>query len=451
MTEVAEIVEAPAEVAGSNRRWITLPVISWAMYDFANTIFSLSVLSAYFNSWIVTERHGHDWYLFVMQAFVTVALIATMPLLGAVADRRGVRKPMLVAFTLACIAATFGLGLVSSTIAGLLLGGVAIFCFQSALSHYDPLLAVVGPDERIRGKVSGLGVGLGYVGALFGFVVLGAVVGTATKGHPIHNQDAFLPTAIMFLVFALPCFLFVRNPGRPAGARAESVPQIMRGAASQLRATVKNISGHRDIVRFLIGRFLYADSLSVIITFMVIYLDRLGGFEKTKNVVLASAMITAAIAAMVAGRFVDSIGPRKVLISVVLLVAFGMMVEAITGSSTLIWVFGPLIGAGLGAVWTSDRVFMMRISPPIARGEFFGIYNLVGKVSSAVGQGIWVATGFAVSGAFGWSELLQNRASIAVLALVMVLGAWLVWGVSDAERDWTDDQLERALEEAVAR
>jgi len=345
-----------------------------------------------------------------------------------------------------------------------MLAGIAIFCFQSALSHYDPLLAAVAPDERIRGKVSGLGVGLGYIGALAGFVVLAMVVGSESTTilhhaghiirihHYVHNQHAFLPTAIMFLVFSLPCFLFVRNPGRPAAAVAESIPAIMRGAATQLGATMRNISGHREIVRFLIGRFLYADSLSVIITFMAIYLDRLGGFnhDNRKSMVIASAMVSAALAAFVAGRLVDRIGPRKVLVSVVMLVAFGMVVEAITGSATLIWVFGPLIGAGLGSVWTSDRVFMMRISPPIARGEFFGIYNLVGKVSSAVGQGIWVATGFAVSGAFGWNELLQNRASIAVLAIVMTVGAWLVWGVSDAERDWSDDQLERALEATVA-
>ena len=67
------------DATAPSTRWLTRPVLSWAMYDFANTIFSLSVLSAYFNKWIVTERHGHDWYLFVMQSFVTVALIVTMP------------------------------------------------------------------------------------------------------------------------------------------------------------------------------------------------------------------------------------------------------------------------------------------------------------------------------------------------------------------------------------
>ena len=102
-----------------DRRWrlLSLPVIGWILYDFANTIFSFVVVTRYFNDWIIEERGQPDIYVGLMVASVSVVLIVLLPLLGALADRLGRHKPILIAFTLLSVFATGLLGVIDSILA----------------------------------------------------------------------------------------------------------------------------------------------------------------------------------------------------------------------------------------------------------------------------------------------------------------------------------------------
>src|SRR5436305_898445 len=142
-----------------DRRWrlLSLPVVGWILYDFANTIFSFVVVTRYYNDWIIEERGQPDIYVGLMVATVSVALILTLPLLGALADRLGRHKPILITFTLLCIASTALLGVIHSIWLALLMAGIATFAFNSSDAQYHPLLSVVAPESR-RGRVSGIGV-----------------------------------------------------------------------------------------------------------------------------------------------------------------------------------------------------------------------------------------------------------------------------------------------------
>lgn len=420
-----------------------VPVISWAFYDFANTIFSFAIATKYFNVWIVDERHGEDWFLAAMGVCVTVALVATMPILGAMADVFGRRKPFLIACTALSVIATLALSRVDSTVLALVIGGIAIFGFQSALAHYDPLLAEVAPPEH-RGRVSGLGVGLGYVGVLVALVVLGVLVG---KGSA---QNAFVPTALLYAFFALPCFIFVRERGRRHAERRR-ISALTGAAFRQLGVTLRNVRENRDVFRLLMGRFLYVDALAVLITYMAIYIDRVGGFDGALGqVVLGVSISSAAVGAFVAGRVVERTGPRRVLLTVITAVVFGLVLASGTGARWALWITGPLIGIGLGAVWTSDRVFMMRLSPPAARGEYFSIYNLVGKVGGAIGPVIWGGTVKYAHDVMHWSLLDSSRLAIAVLAIPAIIGALIIRNLDDSTREWGSDPLEHELEELQA-
>jgi UMF1 family MFS transporter len=90
----------------------SLPVLSWAFYDFANTIFSFAVITRYFNEWVIEQHDRPDWHVGLMSAIVGLVLIVTMPAIGAISDQLGRRLPFLAAFTLACVAATGALGAV---------------------------------------------------------------------------------------------------------------------------------------------------------------------------------------------------------------------------------------------------------------------------------------------------------------------------------------------------
>jgi UMF1 family MFS transporter len=354
-----------------------------------------------------------------------------MPAMGAISDQLGRRLPFLAAFTGACVLATGVLGTVDSVTVALVIAGFAIFSFQLALSMYDPLLATVAPEEH-RGVVSGLGVGLGYLGVLIGSQVLAAIVGDGDR------QAAVVPTAIMFAVFALPIFLFVREP-RAADhpGRTDSWGAIVRRAMGQLVRTAGHIGREqRDVGRFLIARFLYVDAIATVIAYMTVYMGRVGDFStQQETIVLGSAMLAAAIGAFISGRLVEAHGPKFVLQWILRIATVTLLTAAISGSEQLVWVLGPAIGITLGAVWTSDRVLMMRLSPPDVRGEYFGIYNLVGKLSSGIGPLVlWGGTIWLLHDRGSWSALDASRVALGMLALAVVAGLLVLRPLADHVR-----------------
>lgn len=427
--------EQPSHVTTDRFSLWSRPVLGWAFYDFANTIFSFAVITQYFNKWVIEQNGRPDWHVGLMGFCVGLVLVVVMPAMGAISDRVGRRLPFLAAFTLLCVTATGALGGIDSVTLALVVAGIAIFAFQLALSMYDPLLATVAPEAH-RGRVSGLGVGLGYVGVLVGSQVLAAIVGDGDR------QAAFLPTAILFAAFSIPIFLFVRE--RPAARTADSpnTSTVVRGALAQLVATTRSIRrDQRDVGRFLVARFLYVDAIATVIAYMTVYMGRVGDFStREETYVLGLAMLSAAVGAFVAGRVVERRGPRFVLRGILWLATATLLVAAATGSAGLVWVLGPAVGITLGAVWTSDRVFMMRLSPPQMRGEYFGIYNLVGKLSSGVGPLLlWGGTVWLLNDAGSWSLLDASRAALFMLALAVVAGLWVLHPLTDEVR-YEDDE-----------
>jgi len=411
---------------------LTPTIVSWALYDFANTIFSYAVITRYFNEWIIEQRDSPDWYVGAMSFSVGVALVLKLPLGGALADRHGRRKPFLVSFTVACVIATAALGFVDSIAPALVLAGFAIFAFQSALVHYDPLLAEIAP-ERLRGRVSGFGVCLGYVGVLVALAVLGLTVGAD------ENQRAFLPTAAMFLAFALPCFLVVRERPRRRGAGAAARP-MLREALGELRGTLATARQYADVWRLLVARFLYVDAIGTIIAFMLVYGDRVGDFSGTAKTALIGLAVTfAAIGAFAAGAAVQRYGPKRVLMTVLTVLVIAMLATAAVGGTAILWVTGPVVGIALGTVSASDRVFLLRLAPSHLRGEFFGLGALVGKLSSGIGPlVIWGGTIWLLSDRSEIaSEASASRIAVAALACACLAGVLTLRPLSDEPRPWS--------------
>ena len=412
------------------------PVMGWAFYDFANTIFSFAVITQYFNNWVIEDNNRPDWHVGLMSFVVGLVLVVVLPAVGAISDQLGRRLPFLAAFTLACVGATGLLGTVDSITVALVVAGFAIFAFQLALSMYDPLLATVAPESH-RGTVSGLGVGLGYVGVLIGSQVLVAIVGDGDR------QQAFIPTAIMFAVCAIPIFLFVRE--RPQQRDQPPMRETISRAMRQVVTTVGHIrTDHRDVGRFLVAGFHYVDAVQTIILFMTVYMSRVGDFNtKEESYVLGLAMLSAAVGAFIAGRLVEARGPKFVLRWILRVAVVALLTAAVIQDEWLIWALAPVIGIVLGSVWTSDRVFMMRLSPPDVRGEFFGLYNLVGKVSSGFGPLVlWGGATWLLHEQGSWSELDASRAALVLLSLSVVAGLYVLRPLTDEHR--FDDEWDEA-------
>ena len=429
---VPETLETAEPGAGSplDGRLSRLPVLSWVLFDFGATIFSYVVLTRYFNEWIVIEQGQPDYVLGLMSATVAILLLVALPSFGVVADRLGRHKPLLVGFTLAAIACTALLGLVDGVLVALVVVGVAIFAFNSAEAQYHPLLASVAPPER-QSRVSGVAVAVGYVGTIVALVLLGQVIAGGT------NQRAFLPTAALYLAFALPCLLFVRDRRRARatepGEGDASVVGIPARALRQLAASVR-AAAKRPHGRFLLARFLYVDAIATVIGFMTVYARRTGDFASRElDLLIALSTGFAIVGALGAGVLAGRIGPKRVLLATLAMVTVALLAAGASGSSALLWVVGPAVGIALGSVSASDRVLFLRLVPPERRGEDFGLYGLVDKVSSGFGPLVlWGATialfadVLAVTTTFG-----ASRVAVCVLAASAFAGLLILRAVPE--------------------
>lgn len=159
---------------------------------------------------------------------------------------------------------------------------------------------------------------------------------------------------------------------------------------------------------------------------------------------LVGTLVVAIVMAVVGGRLNDRFGPRRTLAVVLSSWAVGLVLGAISLSLNgrdaagapiptplgvgLFLVAGAILGSGLGGVHVSDRVFMVRLSPPGRLGEFFGLYGLAGKGSQVIGQLLYGTLVFLLLG-----TLHVGACQVALLTLIvtMLIGLWLIWPVSD--------------------
>src|SRR5262245_7160435 len=184
---------------------------AWTLYDFANTIFSFAIVSGAMGQWLVApERFGEatGQLVFSIAVAISVGLNAIVsPILGALSDRGGRRLPFLLVFTALCIAPTAVIGL-SGPYLGTLLFIVANFAYQAALIYYDASIKLVSVPAT-RGRLSGVGTGIGYCGTVF--------VALLIQFGKVPVDGRFPLAALLFALFAIPLFLVLREPAPAPG------------------------------------------------------------------------------------------------------------------------------------------------------------------------------------------------------------------------------------------
>ena len=401
--------------------------VAWALYDFANTIFSFAVVSGAIGLWLTEdaqfgERDGN--VLLSAAVIVSVGINAIVsPILGMLSDRAGRRLPFLLFFTVLCVVPTALIGFSVGAI-GLALFVVANFAYQAALIYYDATLKVVSLPST-RGTLSGTGVAIGYMGTVFvGLLIFLAEVPVA---------DRFLLSAVLFGLFAVPIFVFVREP-RPDDAEPITV-RVVLGSWSQLARTIAHAREVPGLLRFLVARFFYSDAVNTIIVVMSIVAVRAVGLTDTQAILVLLALTVVAIgASFFWGALVDRLGPKRTLLIILASWAIGLTIGGLSLGlenplKIALFLFaGAILGSGLGGVQVADRVFMVRLSPPERLGEFFGLYGLVGKGSQVIGQLAYGAVIFLLFDSLG-----TGAYQVAVLSLLvtMVIGAWLILPVGD--------------------
>jgi UMF1 family MFS transporter len=421
-----------------------LSVASWVLYDLANTAFSLGIITYFFPRLVKDVLDEGDATVMNLDALAAALIFVAAPVLGALSDQASRRLPFLVVSTLACVAATFFLGQSDQTLMfGLFV--IASVCFQAGLIFYDSLLPEVSTDEN-RGRIGGLGVGVGYGGSLIAFAV-GSLILLGIREPTLGDYaDVFRALAVVFLLFAVPAFLFVRE--RPRAAPALSwriVPEAFR----QLAATARRARRYRGLGPFLLGRLFYADAANTLIFAVVLYAERSLRMNQAESMVVVVLSILAAVpAGIIWGRVVDRLGPRRTLdIVLVLWMAVFSAAAAIPVlglPSQLIYVTGVAIGIGIAGLWSADRPLMARLAPPRYYGQFFGLYAMCGRFAAVIGPFMWGV--IADPANLGWGQ----PAAVMFLLLWVVIAFAILRRVDDRPREWGPDDMPDLAMDATA-
>ena len=396
---------------------------SWILYDFSDTIFSASILTFFFPLWVTQDAGGTD-ALFAFALSLSALLVAiTAPLSGALSDRMNRRVPMLAVCVLLCALCTGLIGAFGGLSTGLTLFFFANFLYQTGLVFYNSLIRNVS-SESGRGIVSGIGVGAGYVGLFVSFQLLGPSV----EEH--GNQWAFLPTAGLYVLFALPLLLIVKD----VGSRRRITRSLVGESYKQLYATFRNARHHKNLFRFIGARFLYMEAINTVSSFYVIYLVSVNAFteDEARDMVVRLLMV-AVVSSIIAGFLVSRYGSKKVL--TVALVGWTTVVvaAALVNATWMFWVVGTVTGCFWGAPQIADRVMLTRLAPEGQLGEFFGLFQMSGRLSAVVGPALWGLTTTALIGLGEW----RYRVAMLLVSLFLMGGFALLLAVRE-ERDPPD-------------
>ena len=426
---------------------------AWALYDFAYTIWSMNVLSVYFQLYVIKDLKAPDlaYSATLSGAMAVVALLA--PLLGAWSDRQGRRIPHLAFWTAISVAATALIGRFAGAGPALALFFLATVGNQLGQVFYNAKLPEIAAPEAI-GRISGYGIALGFVGSISGMLaVLPFVTGhlfslrlpLAAEG----NVGSFLPTAILFGLFSLPAFFVIKETG-PGGSPGGSAARPVRAGWREIWKDL--VSGrYPGVGRYLLANLLFFDAVNTVIGFMSSYCVQVEGFDARKGevqVMLMMATVWAVVGAWIWGLASDRLSPKRALTLclwlwvVVLLAAIG-----IRDRTAFFWIVGPLAGFAMGGTGVTARPLMAELVPAERQGEFFGLWSLFGRFAAIVGPLVW---GVITTGLVSWGTVRYPVALGAELAF-LVAGLWVLQGVPDPhlararipQRETPDGRLEQ--------
>jgi MFS transporter, UMF1 family len=443
--------------------------LSWALYDFANTVFSMNIATLYFSAWLIADL-GHSNTLYAtVNGIASALVVVSIPLFGAISDATQRRKPWVVGFTIAACTALVvmavlgqtGLPLVgegvvdpkpagSGATSALALFGVlaaftvANYAYQGAMPFYNAMMPELAPVDY-RGRLSGIGTALGYVGTITGvlltlpfFTGVIPMIGTL-PAHVIAflrsvipftdhggRVSTFVPTALLFLLFSLPLFLFCRDHNAHLGK--ERV--MWREAFRNVGRTFQDAKKHPGTLRFILASFLYQDAMGTMVANMALYAIFAMGFTKGSEATLLLVLTLPAIVGSYAiGRLVDRIGPKRTLSWVIAGWIFLLIALIAAPTRTSFWIVGAGIGLIFGGIATSERPLLLSLVPDVEAGRFFSVLVLSARAAAIVGPFVWA---FAVDGFTPHIGVgPAYRIGVATVAVGMLIAWWVLRGVPD--------------------
>jgi len=433
-----------------------LNVFFWAMYDLANTIYSMVIVSLIIYRYVVVIgqlehglTYGQASLIFGLTQGIMQAILALfVPILGAFSDSAGKRKPFVISLGGITLLAASLLGFFHDISIVLFFYIISNVAYQLSLIFYDAMIPFIASKKDI-GKVSGFGVAWGYLGTIISLIVLlplmlmwGDVVsdpnqGTVSYGYTGYWITFVLPMGLYF-VLAIP-FVFVHEKQKKG--KLPPIRKVISDSIKQLRSTFRDIKQHRPMFIYIFAYFLIANIANSLVLYMMpLITDGLiiGNRGKASDIFGVIFILIATFSAVIftyfVGTFGQKFGPKKAFylvgflwgisltIGIFLIFTLPYIDIGLNFPFILSIIMGLVAGPALGGTWTANRIMVTKLAPKEKFGEYFGFSNLSGKVSSSIGPIIFgaILTTADIIGKYAWGWAL-----IAV-GIIMAVGLFIL-------------------------
>jgi UMF1 family MFS transporter len=434
-------------------------VTAWIFFDWAAqpyfTLITTFVFAPYFATHVASNpAQGQAlWGFATAAAGLIIALLS--PVLGAIADASGRRKPWIAAFGVLLVIGSASLwigrpGDPSVVLPLLIAYGIATIGVEFATVFNNAMMPTLVPPDRI-GRLSGTGWATGYAGGILSLIlVLGFLAANPATGRtlfgfmplfgldPVSHQGDRITgplTGVWFIIFVLPMFLL--TPDYPV---KRPVREALREGFLELRRTLSELPRRKSLAAFLLANMVYTDGLVSLFAFGGIYAAGTFGWNTiqigTFGILLA---IAGAFGAWIGGKLDDRLGPKRVIAGslIILLLAviwiltvdrdhvlFFEVAPPVPGgglfaapAEKVYLLLGCLIGVAGGPLQAASRSLLIRMAPKDRIAQHFGLFALTGKVTSFVGP--------LLIGAVTWATTSQ-KAGMAVLVVFFLAGLMLL-------------------------
>ncbi len=415
--------------------------ISWILYDVGNSAFVLIMVTAimplYFKEVAAADTSGSTSFALWGYANSGASLILAIsaPILGTIADYRGMKKRIFTLFVAGGVICTLLLGLPAPGMycAILVLYVAARTLWSGSLIFYDSFITDITSNDRID-TVSAYGYGWGYIGSVVPFLAALAAVlvlsppGTVTITE-LSGKVSFIIVALWWIIFTLPMLMTVTQ--RNYVDRAHAL-HLIRNSFVRLFQTMKHIRSYKNIVLFLAAYFFYIDGVHTIISMAIAYGQDIGLGTVSMIGAVLMIQVLAFPFAILYGRSASRFSAKTMIIIgvcvyiVITCLAFWM--SAITDpflQEILFWVLAILVATSMGGVQALSRSLFGRLIPDAASGEFFGFYNVFGKFAAILGPLL-----------IGGISQLTGDSSLGIIALLplFIIGLLLLLKVKEKSK-----------------
>lgn len=389
---------------------INKKIIAWALYDLANTAFTSPFRTIFWPLLVTVFLNGNEFQLGTTVTLAILIFSIVIPFLGAFSDSTKIRMPFIIIPTLIVILLISALPLFS-LFWNLVIVCISIVLYNISLSIYNALLPEIAPEREI-GKISGMGMGAGFLGTILSLLAAYLILRHfATESlETVDGIKAVFPAlGAFFLVFSLPIFFMIKD------TKTKRQKVNYSKVFMEIKSTFKNLAVLKEMTSFLISAALFSNALAAIDVFFFLFAKREIGVSLAGFMILFMAQsVGACLGAIIFGRFADRHGPKAMLtiggLSWILVVVMFIFSKSIV----VFWIAGILGSIAFGGTFAASRVLFIFLAPRKKIGEFFGYSQIAGKFSGLFGPAI-----------AGWLIVYYSYNIALAMVLILLIASFL--------------------------